>query len=43
MGLLVCGIDDMENTQLFLFSYDDLQILFTECLLKKKISAIKQK
>ena len=27
MGLLVCGVNDMDSAQLFLFDYKDLQIL----------------
>jgi hypothetical protein len=29
LGLLVVGVDDMDNAAVFLFDYSDLQILFT--------------
>ena len=41
-ALLVCGLDDMDNTQIFLFSYVDLRILFNESLGKRRVSAIRK-
>lgn len=43
IGLLVCGIDDMDTAQAFVFDYKDLQILYTEGLVKKVPYAVKRK
>lgn len=29
VGLIVCGVNDMEYVEFFIFAYDDLQILCT--------------
>lgn len=34
IGLLVCGINDMDSVQIFVFGYRDLQILCAEALYK---------
>lgn len=43
IGLLVCGIDDMEVSQGYIFDYQDLQILYTEVFNKKVPYAVRKK
>jgi hypothetical protein len=43
MGLLVVGIDEMESTVLFVFGYQELQILFMESINKKSPTAVRSK
>ena len=40
-GILVCGLDDMQNAQLLVIRFTDLEIIIAELLGKKVPTAIK--